>query len=528
MLEYSAADSSGNRATERAFVFVYSAVPRNVLDDDAAGDGASDDVAVSAAASLLQGLASVPAGIGGSAAGPELLQLSAVAVAEAVVALASSDTGAVDAASAATGVVATDAVDAAVLALAAASPVNGPAVTAESGSIAVVAVRHRPDAEFPGFVWEDPGTANRVEIPAETYSAMAASGTTCSGAIALVRYGAGNAAAPHEALFQHRTTRQLAGDVLSLQLERVGPTGVVGGPPSVDLGTARIGLTFGAAQGRAGSCTWWGGAASGWLTGSSCERLNASSPMFYTSHLTNFAFLATGASAESGASAAGGGHEAVLSALSDVAVAVNVVCFAILFLTYTLFSSLREHVHIILMHAGGSLSAALLVIALVAEPAAGDNHDGACADVAILLHFLLMATFLWSAVLGYHFHLVFVRVLGGAAESAMHGHQCVLAYGGAAAIVVATATSSAGAYGTDDLCWLDVDSDAMRYGVILPLACVLVANLYWYWQAVRNIWHARDKRVAVLSSVLFFLMLGLVRVACEVVLGVMCACVSVY
>ncbi|XP_055959429.1 adhesion G-protein coupled receptor G6-like [Patella vulgata] len=112
------------------------------------------------------------------------------------------------------------------------------------------------------------------------------------------------------------------------------------------------------------------------------------------------------------------------------------------------------------------------------------NHVG-CIVVAVLLHYFIMASFMWMLVEGILQYFLFVKVLGTYVRKFML-KATILAWGLPVLPVVIMLSIDVELYnGGETYCWMGLQG--LYYGFALPLGLIILANIIIYIMVTRSI-----------------------------------------
>eukprot|EP00051_Salpingoeca_urceolata_P012953 m.161611 g.161611 ORF g.161611 m.161611 type:complete len:2053 (-) comp17651_c0_seq3:286-6444(-) len=192
-------------------------------------------------------------------------------------------------------------------------------------------------------------------------------------------------------------------------------------------------------------------------------------------HLTNFAVL-TSDSASTGLA---------IKFITYIGLAISVPCLLICFFVYAHFKKIRTVPKQILMHLCINLAIALTVFVFGIDET--DDADF-CTAIGIVLHFFLLASFLWMLVEGYHLHRTFVAVFDVHTAANPLIKYSVFAYGVAGTIVAVTAANWRSGYGNEDYCWLSTDGDSIIWSFIGPVIFIVFVNLLFFIKIFSVVW----------------------------------------
>uniref|UniRef100_UPI00358FEB7F adhesion G-protein coupled receptor D1-like n=1 Tax=Myxine glutinosa TaxID=7769 RepID=UPI00358FEB7F len=199
------------------------------------------------------------------------------------------------------------------------------------------------------------------------------------------------------------------------------------------------------------------------------EQGNRSHSSCKCNHLTNFAILMQVISLELSER-----HRKALSTISLVGCAVSLLCLSFTIATFLfLFSASSLHSERYLIH--GNLSLALLLAegTLLAGSHLSPGTMG-CKLLAMLLHYLYLATFAWMLVEGLHLYHMVVRVFGSEDSHRLLYHA--LGWGAPLLLCMVSIAASFTNYGRVDNCWLSISGGAI-WAFVAPALCVIAVNI---------------------------------------------------
>ena len=257
------------------------------------------------------------------------------------------------------------------------------------------------------------------------------------------------------------------------------------------------------------TCAFWDFGRKGW-SGSGCwlTDVGDSWAECTCNHLTNFACLfdMSGSGLDGSSSAA---HAKALSLLTYIGLGISCTC---LLLTLVILFFLRhrkwvEVSHYALMHLCTALLVAQLTFAAGVERRSSQD-DGECAVTGMLLHFALLATFLWMLFEGLTLYIKFVKVLPvGLTPNQLFKKWWFVAWGTPLVIVAISGLANPTDYFSDDLCWIQSSSDTM-YAFLVPVALIVATNLVVLVMVLRAVARNAGIKVAWRAFVCFFALLG--------------------
>ncbi|XP_059145807.1 adhesion G protein-coupled receptor L4-like [Physella acuta] len=222
------------------------------------------------------------------------------------------------------------------------------------------------------------------------------------------------------------------------------------------------------------TCVYWDTALSNWSTeGIKMEEDEFGYVTCYSTHLTSFAVLLD-VSPDYKLSKE---HEDALTYITYIGCAISMACLAVTVLTYSLFRCLNnDKSGKILIQLGVSLLI-LNIIFLVGSVDVSQYSDVGCVIVAILLHYFILAAFMWMLVEAIEMYHALVTVF-----SKYEGYylvkRCLFAWGVPLAIVGITAAVDIGSYHNEniprDVCFLTSRNAAAYYASLIAPCCVII------------------------------------------------------
>ncbi|GLD50028.1 adhesion G protein-coupled receptor L2, partial [Lates japonicus] len=184
------------------------------------------------------------------------------------------------------------------------------------------------------------------------------------------------------------------------------------------------------------------------------------------SHLTNFAILMAHREISDT-----GPHGPVLTIITQVGIAVSLVCLSISIFTFCFFRGLQSDRNTIHKNLCINLFIAELIFLIgidMIKPKIG------CAIIAGILHFFFLASFSWMCLEGVQLYLMLVEVFES--EYSRKKYYYVSGYLFPAIVVGVSAAIDYGSYGTDKACWLSVDNHFI-WSFIGPVTFIIMLNL---------------------------------------------------
>ncbi|KAM3719272.1 Latrophilin-like protein [Dirofilaria immitis] len=186
-------------------------------------------------------------------------------------------------------------------------------------------------------------------------------------------------------------------------------------------------------------------------------------------HLTSFAILMDIAGLY------GRDEESVVNQILNLATIIgcsfSIICLFFALLVFTCFRSLWSVRHIIHRNLCFCLLLAELIFVIGIDRT---ENKMICRTVAVTLHYLFLAAFCWMLLEGYQLYLMLVQVFEN--EEGKTILYYFYAYGFPAVIVTVTAGVAWSNYGTDQYCWLNVETPTI-WAFAGPIAVVIVSNI---------------------------------------------------
>ncbi|XP_078578043.1 adhesion G-protein coupled receptor G7-like [Branchiostoma floridae x Branchiostoma japonicum] len=211
-------------------------------------------------------------------------------------------------------------------------------------------------------------------------------------------------------------------------------------------------------------------------------------------HLTNFAVLVGHQDKK---------HDKILSLITTIGSALSLGGLVFTLITQLAFSSLRRtKARFILINLCLALIAVLVVFFAGLEGAVG-NPIG-CMSVAFLLHYCLLAAFLWMAVEALVLYQALWKVLGVETKITWQFALVSLLIGWGLPGVAAGVTIALHlvlplpGYISDSLCWMS--GQLLYYGFLVPLGVILIFNTIMYIIVIRSLTCAYISRGKLLKN----------------------------
>ncbi|XP_051930427.1 adhesion G protein-coupled receptor L2 isoform X21 [Hippocampus zosterae] len=184
------------------------------------------------------------------------------------------------------------------------------------------------------------------------------------------------------------------------------------------------------------------------------------------SHLTNFAILMAHRKISVNRQ-----HELLLTVITRVGIVVSLVCLSLSIFTFCFFRGLQSDRNTIHKNLCINLFLAELIFLIgidMTEPRIG------CAIIAGILHFFFLASFSWMCLEGVQLYLMLVEVFES--EYSRKKYYYVSGYLFPAIVVGVSAAIDYGSYGTEKVCWLNVDNHFI-WSFIGPVTFIIMLNL---------------------------------------------------
>ncbi|XP_066274796.1 uncharacterized protein [Branchiostoma lanceolatum] len=233
-------------------------------------------------------------------------------------------------------------------------------------------------------------------------------------------------------------------------------------------------------------CVFWdfnaGGGGGDWSTdGCSFVGIDNGRVVCECNHLTNFAVLMD---------IYGGLHNFALDLISKIGIALSIAGLTLTLITYLIFKQLRQtRPQHILTHLCIALLATLIIFIAAID---ATNSPVGCTVVAFLLHYFLLAVFMWMAVEAFNMYLAFIKVLGAHVSKFLFkaaifawGLPFVLAIATLVVDVPNTYPTGQETYRSTSFCWLQ--GSQLYFGFMLPAGLVLLFNTIVYIMVISKL-----------------------------------------
>ncbi|CAH1251520.1 ADGRG7 [Branchiostoma lanceolatum] len=211
-------------------------------------------------------------------------------------------------------------------------------------------------------------------------------------------------------------------------------------------------------------------------------------------HLTNFAVLVGHQDKK---------HEGILSLISTIGCALSLGGLVFTLIPHLAFRSLRKtKARFILINLCLALLSVLVVFFVGLEAAVGNTIG--CMSVAFLLHYCLLAAFLWMAVEAFVLYQALWKVLGVETELTWQFALSSILIGWGLPGVAAGITIAlhlvlpVPGYTSDSLCWMS--GLLLYYGFLVPLGVILLFNTIMFIIVIRSLTCAYISRGKLLKT----------------------------
>ncbi|RUS79641.1 hypothetical protein EGW08_012610 [Elysia chlorotica] len=199
-------------------------------------------------------------------------------------------------------------------------------------------------------------------------------------------------------------------------------------------------------------------------------------------HLTNFAVLVSFYDQSELE------HKEILGYITIVGLSLSIAGLALSMLSFIFIKKLRKGRP---QQTLFQLSLALMlswIVFLVGIERTSD-HDG-CIAVAALLHYLILASFMWMLMEGLLQYLLFVRVMNSYFSNYMW-KTSIPSWGlPVIPVIIILAIDTELYKGGDDYCWMD--QDAFYYGFAIPVGLIILTNLVVFLMVTTSLCRRKD------------------------------------
>ncbi|XP_028826038.1 adhesion G protein-coupled receptor L3 isoform X4 [Denticeps clupeoides] len=196
-------------------------------------------------------------------------------------------------------------------------------------------------------------------------------------------------------------------------------------------------------------------------------------------HLTNFAVLMAHVEVKN----ADAIHDLLLDVITWVGILLSLVCLLICIFTFCFFRGLQSDRNTIHKNLCISLFIAESLFLVGINRA---DQPIACAVFAALLHFFFLAAFTWMFLEGVQLYIMLVEVFES--EHSRCRYFYMVGYGIPALIVAVSAAVDYRSYGTDQVCWLRLDTYFI-WSFIGPATLIIMLNVIFLGIALYKMFH---------------------------------------
>ncbi|GFR69280.1 G-protein coupled receptor, partial [Elysia marginata] len=235
------------------------------------------------------------------------------------------------------------------------------------------------------------------------------------------------------------------------------------------------------------TCVYWNFTANqnagGWSSdGCRYGRTREGRDVCECDHLTNFAVLVSFYDQSELE------HKEILGYITIVGLSLSIAGLALSMLSFIFIKKLRQGRP---QQTLFQLSLALLLswVVFLAGIERTSNHDG-CIAVAAILHYLILASFMWMLMEALLQYLLFVRVMNSYFTNYMW-KTSIPSWGlPIIPVIIILAIDTELYKGGDDYCWMDVD--AFYYGFAIPVGLIILTNLVVFVLVTVSLWRRKD------------------------------------
>uniref|UniRef100_A0A3B3I1W8 Adhesion G protein-coupled receptor L3 n=1 Tax=Oryzias latipes TaxID=8090 RepID=A0A3B3I1W8_ORYLA len=196
-------------------------------------------------------------------------------------------------------------------------------------------------------------------------------------------------------------------------------------------------------------------------------------------HLTNFAVLMAHVDVKNMDPV----HDMLLDVITWVGILLSLVCLLISLFTFCFFRGLQSDRNTI--HKNLCISLFIAESLFLVGINRGDQPI-ACAVFAALLHFFFLAAFTWMFLEGVQLYIMLVEVFES--EHSRRRYFYMVGYGVPALIVAVSAAVDYRSYGTDQVCWLRLDTYFI-WSFIGPATLIIMLNVIFLGIALYKMFH---------------------------------------
>ncbi|KAL9976357.1 hypothetical protein ACROYT_G013651 [Oculina patagonica] len=213
-------------------------------------------------------------------------------------------------------------------------------------------------------------------------------------------------------------------------------------------------------------CAFWDHRISTWSTeGLRTLQTNKTHASCHSAHLTSFAILTQFKDVKISEE-----DELALSIITYIGCGLSIACLFVTLLVYLAFETLSTERHKIHM----SLAFALLMAqSLFLSGINAVGYKILCRVLAVGLHYLFSAAFMWMCIEGFHLYVMIVSVFRADRMRMKYYH--LIGWGFPVIIVGVAAAVHPTGYGTSTICWLSTE-DQFIWVFLAPIVAVIVIN----------------------------------------------------
>jgi hypothetical protein len=237
-------------------------------------------------------------------------------------------------------------------------------------------------------------------------------------------------------------------------------------------------------------CVYWDFEADGWSQ-EGCYPVQERSAADRTScqcyHLTNFAVLV-----DVHGLARSKEHQGTLNILTYIGCSISMISLVICIVVFTTFRSAQNDRSSI----NTNICACLLLAELIFLLGIGQTgFPSACSVIAVVLHYLFLASFFWMLIAGFQIYVLLVEVFEP--DNSRYAQYYMLGYVAPLLMVlfsllVDTLFNNVSVYGSPEFCWIRGNIHLVLT-FLAPVFCIVCVNIYFLSVAVWKIHlHSRD------------------------------------
>lgn len=217
------------------------------------------------------------------------------------------------------------------------------------------------------------------------------------------------------------------------------------------------------------------------------ERSTEDSTSCQCYHLTNFAVLV-----DVYGLAKSQEHRSTLNILTYIGCTISMACLVICIVVFTTFRAAQNDRSSINSNLCGCLLLAELIFLLGIGQT---DFPSACSVVAVVLHYLFLASFFWMLIAGFQIYVLLVEVFEP--DNSRYVQYYMLGYIAPlvmvlASLLVDTLLNNQSVYGSSDFCWIKGNIH-LFLTFLAPVFCIVCVNMYFLCVAIWKIHlHSRD------------------------------------